>query len=260
MENPRPEEENIIKDIRNLFRLKKHIYFAIKDRRNLFKLEKESKTIKGRILRYVKNLFERQKEEVNYYKPVRVSNFWNSNYIEYESNGNRNKTLSVEEYLNKIKPYLKDIINNPKTSDTWKIQLTIANNFISSIDNDEEHAIHSKSDNIEIMISDEADEVIKELFDSLKNRYQNNFESLKGSEFVFNEVYLMYYKCHEMNPNRGGSYVESADWIKNKKATTNPINRKKYFQYAVILVLNYEEIGKHAERITKIKPFINKYK
>ena len=70
MENPRPEEENIIKDIRNLFRLKKHIYFAIKDRRNLFKLEKESKTIKGRILRYVKNLFERQKEEVNYYKPV----------------------------------------------------------------------------------------------------------------------------------------------------------------------------------------------
>ena len=63
-----------------------------------------------------------------------------------------------------------------------------------------------------------------------------------------------------MNPNRGGSYVESADWIKNKKATTNPINRKKCFQYAVILVLNYEEIGKHAERITKIKPFINKYK
>ena len=49
----------------------------------------------------------------------------------------RNKTLTVEEYLNKISPYLKDNINNLKNSDTWKIQLTIANSFISSIDYDE---------------------------------------------------------------------------------------------------------------------------
>ena len=83
--------------------------------------------------------------------------------IDYESNGDRNKTLSVEEYLNKIRPYLKDIINNLKKSDTWKIQLTIANNFISSIDNDEERVMHSKSDNIEIMINDEANDVIKNL-------------------------------------------------------------------------------------------------
>ena len=68
-----------------------------------------------------------------------------------------------------ISPYLKDIINNLKKPDTWKIQLTMANNFISFIGNDEECVIHSKSDNIEIMINDEADEAIKELFDSLKN-------------------------------------------------------------------------------------------
>ena len=49
------------------------------------------------------------------------------------------------------------------------IQLTIANNFISSIDNDEERVKHSKRDNVEIMINDEVDEVIKERFDSLKN-------------------------------------------------------------------------------------------
>ena len=71
---------------------------------------------------------------------------------------------------------MKDIINNLKKSDTWKIQLKIANNIISSIDNDEEHLMHSKSDNIEIMINDEADEVKKELFDALKKRYQNNLE------------------------------------------------------------------------------------
>ena len=45
-------------------------------------------------------------EEENYYKPVSVNNFWSNNYIEYESNGDTNKTLSVEEYFNKISPYL----------------------------------------------------------------------------------------------------------------------------------------------------------
>ena len=81
---------------------------------------------------------------------------------------------SVEEYLNQIRPYFKDIINNFKKSDMWKIQITIVINFISSMDNDEKHVMHSKSDGIEILMNDEADEFIKKIFDSLKNRYQNN--------------------------------------------------------------------------------------
>ena len=67
------------------------------------------------------------------------------------------------------------------------------NNFISSIDNDEEHVMHSKSYSIEIIIIDEADEFIKELFESFKNRYQNNLESMKSSEFVFDYVHLLHY-------------------------------------------------------------------
>ena len=105
------------------------------------------------MLRDIKDLFEYEEEE-NYYKPLRVSNFWSNNYIEYKSSRDRNKTLSVEEYLNKIRSYLEDIIINLKKSDTWKIQLTIANKFVSSIDNDKEHVIHSKSDKIEIIIND----------------------------------------------------------------------------------------------------------
>ena len=132
--------------------------------------EKETKATKDRILRDIKSLFEYEKEEENYYRPVTVSNFWSNSYIHYKNNGDRNKTLLFEEHLNKIKPYLKDITNNLKKSNLRKIQLKIANNFISSIDKDEEHVMHSKSDNIEMIINDEADEVIKELFDSLKNR------------------------------------------------------------------------------------------
>ena len=57
--------------------------------------------------------------------------------------------------------------------------------------------MHSKSDN----------EVIKVPFDSLKNRYQNNLELMKDSEYVFDYVQLLYYKCHEINPIRSGSYI-----------------------------------------------------
>ena len=66
------------------------------------------------------------------------------------------------------------------------------------------------------MSSDDTDE----LFDSLKNRYQNNLESMRDSEFVFDYVQLLDYKCH------GGSYIDFPDWIKHKKATINPINKK----------------------------------
>ena len=76
----------------------------IKDIRNLSRQEKEAKAIRDRILRDINNIFEHE-EEQNYYKPARAKNFWSNNYIECESNSDRNKTLSVEEYLNKIKPY-----------------------------------------------------------------------------------------------------------------------------------------------------------
>ena len=116
MESLSLEEKNTIKEIRNLFRLKnEQNYTSVKDVGNLFRQEKETKAIKDRIQKDIKNLFENEEEE-NYYKQVRVSNFWSNNYFEYRSN--RSKTLSVEEYLNKISPYLKDIINNLKNSDT----------------------------------------------------------------------------------------------------------------------------------------------
>ena len=78
-------------------------------------------------IRDIRNLFEHEDEHC--YKPVRVCNFWSNNCIEYENNGDRNKALLVEEYLNKITPY---ITNNLKNSGTWKIQLTIIINLIYS--------------------------------------------------------------------------------------------------------------------------------
>ena len=76
-----------------------------------------------------------------------------------------------------------------------KIQLKTAINFISFKYNDKERVIHSERDNKEIIINDKADKVIKELFKSLLSRYQIGLEKLmKGSEFVFDCVHLLYYK------------------------------------------------------------------
>ena len=81
-------------------------------------MKKENEATKCRMVRDIRNLFGQKKED--YYRPVRVGNFWSRNYIEYESNNDKTKTLSIGEYLNKIRPSLKDIINNLKKSDTRK--------------------------------------------------------------------------------------------------------------------------------------------
>ena len=110
-------------------------------------------------------------------------------------------------------------------------------------------------------MNDKVDEVIGKLFESLRKRYQNKLEeSMKGREFVFDCVHLQFFKCYKINQTRGGSYIDSPDWIKNKKATINPINKKdnKCFQYAVTVALNRGEIKKVPQRRTKIKPFLNK--
>ena len=134
-------------------------------------------------------------------------------------------------------------------------------NFISSKDVDEEIAMQSKSDNKEFMIYDNANNVVDEIFESLLSRYQSDLEtSTTGSDFIFDSFQLLYYKCHKTNLIRGGSYIDSPDWIKNKKVTINPKNKNdKCFQYAATVALNYEEIRWSPERVSNIKPFTNKY-
>ena len=103
MEDLRSEEQKTIKDIRNLFRLKKELNdTAIKHIKNLFRLKKEIKGIKDIVLRNIKNLSEYEKEEKNYYKPVRVNNFWSNNYTEYKSNGDNIEYYQLKNILIKL--------------------------------------------------------------------------------------------------------------------------------------------------------------
>ena len=83
---------------------------------------------------------------------------------------------------------------------------------------------------------------------------------MKGSDFEFDGVNFLYYDFNKISINRGGSYIDSPKWIKNKKSTINPKNNDyKCCQYPVTLALNLDKINNHPERISKIKPFIDQY-
>ena len=72
---------------------------------------------------------------------------------------------------------------------------------------------------------------------------------MNESEFVFDSIDLLYYKLHKISLNRGGSYIDSAEWPKNKKATINAVNKKvdKCFQYAITVSINHQNIKNNPE-------------
>ena len=142
-----------------------------------------------------------------------------------------------------------------------KIQLTVEISFISPLDTRGICTMDSKSDNVEITMCNEVDDIIKELFESFKKRYQQGLETkIKGSQFIFESVYLLYYSLQEISLNRGGSYIDSPEWLKNKKATINPkIEDNECFKYAITVALNLEKIENHPEIISNLKPFIDQY-
>ena len=148
------------------------------------------------------------------YKPYIIDGAFNNNYVQYESveAKDKDKNLSVKEFLNRTKPYLSDNINYHKAQGKiwrihsnnkliqrtpqgeFKIQLRMVINFISSIpDSDEARTIRTKSDNIAVMKGNETVEVIDELFKSFLQRYQEALEeSMRGSNFIFDSVDSLY--------------------------------------------------------------------
>ena len=205
--------------------------------------------------RGIKNVHDLFKLSIDkdYYKPILVKSGYNSNYIQYESKGD--KTLTLIEYLALIEQYLRKLINYYKNKGEWKVQLIAEISFIPlKPGSDETRIMHMRSDNEEFMSGSDTDEIIKGLFESfLQNK-------MRGSELELDGVNFLYYDFNKISINRGGSYIDSPKWLKDKKSTINPKNNDyKCFQYAVTLALNLDKIKKDLQRISKIKPFIDQY-
>ena len=154
-----------------------------------------------------------QSTNEDYYKPIKTADSFDNknNYVEYQSKGDKEKQLSIKEYLYMIIPYLRDIINDHKargklkvhssnevivyeTEGKGKTQLSMEINFVFSKDSDEVRKMHTKGDNIDILMGSETYDIIKELFKSLLQKFQEGLEeSMKGSEFIIDSVNLLEY-------------------------------------------------------------------
>ena len=147
-------------------------------------------------------------EEDDYYKPKEVKKAFDGGYILYESRGDGDGRLSIDEYFDIIKPYLKDLINDQKSKDEWKIQLSMQTIFVSFTDANKTHEMYSKSDNITIIKGAETEDIANELFNTFLKRYQEGLErKMRVSSFTFERVDLLEYHLHKISLNRGSSYI-----------------------------------------------------
>ena len=142
------------------------------------------------------------------------------------------------------------------------MQLSAEINFISlKPGSDETRVMYTRSDNEEFMSGDDTNEIIKLLFESFLQRFEENLQNkMRRLEFEFDGINSFYYSFNKTSIYRGGNYIDSPKCLKNKKSTINPKNNDdKCFQYAVTLALNLDNVNKHPQRISKIKPFIDQY-
>ena len=138
----------------------------------------------------------------DYYKPIEIKRAFNGNYLLCETNGNEDGLLYIHEYLDKIRPYLRDLIDFYNTKGEWKVQLSMAITFVSCINPNQVQLMHLKSDNVETMHGVDTDDTIQELFSSFLRRYQEGLETkMKGSDYIFNHVNSLEYHFHKVSMN-----------------------------------------------------------
>ena len=236
---------------KNLYNLKNKNKLSKKSRKYLNELNKKIINLNKHEdfieLENVKDLYS-----ILDYKPILISTGFTNNYLEYGSDSSN--SLSFTEYLDLIKPYLEDLINKKKNKGEWKLQLSAKISFVSlKPDSDETRLMHTRSDAAEFMNGSETEEIIESLYRSLLQKYNNNLqEKMRGSDFVFNGINYFYYDFNTVSISKGGCYIGSPKWLKNKKSTVNPKNNNyKCFQYAATLALNFDKVTSHPERIAK---------
>ena len=159
----------------------------LKPPKTIKEIRKENYDI-DKIIRDLRTLYE---SDEDYYETRKITDAFNDNYVEYESNADKDKRLSIEEYVNMIRPYLSHIIDDHKNE--LKIQLTVGINFISIKDSSETHSIYMHSKNILILTGYETDHIIEKLFNSLFEKYQKRLEQKVKKKLAILLIRLLHY-------------------------------------------------------------------
>ena len=159
--------------------------------------------------------------------------------------------MYINEYLEKVKPYLIALIDEKKTSN-HKIQLDIAINLIHLTKSDR-ITFYVISKNVECFPSDKSEHILNQLTDSLLEYFNEKLMICRSdSSYIFERIEGFSIHFHKIDLKRGSSFIPTPDWIKTEKATINPKNKNDNycFAYATAIAIYHNEIGNHLDRIS----------
>ena len=114
------------------------------DEKHIKNLKKDLEKLQKYSITYGLDYLFNELDEVDYYEPKEVKSAFDGSYVLYESKGDKDNNLSIDEYFDIIRPYLRDMIDNHKARDEWKIQLTMRIVFVSFTDANETREMHKK--------------------------------------------------------------------------------------------------------------------
>ena len=155
----------------------------------------------------IRYLFD-ENENKYYYKPKLINTAFKNNYLQYQTGSDGNKIFSPNRYFEMVEPNLFKLINKHKNNN-WKIQLTIKMIFTPIHDYNDKQPLYVKTKNVEIKMGSDTNGIVKELFESVNQKYQELMEySAKNSGLILEGVELLYYYINKITINRVGSYIE----------------------------------------------------
>ena len=175
---------------------------------------------------------------------------FDGNYQMYTCRGDKERTMYITEYLEKVKPYLIALIDEKKTP-SHKIQIVIAINLIHLTKSDR-ITFYVKSKNIECHLSDNSEDILNQLTDSLLEYFHDKLMICRtDSSYAFESVEELSIRFHKIDFRRGSSYVPIPDWLEAKKATINPKNKNDNFcfAYAAAIAIYHKNLNRISNKL-----------
>ena len=175
---------------------------------------------------------------------------FDGNYQMYTCRGDKERTMYITEYLEKVKPYLIALIDEKKTP-SHKLQIVIAINLIHLTKSDR-IIFYVKSKNIECHLSDNSEDILNQLIDSFLEYFHDKLMICRtDSSYAFESVEELSIRFHKIDLRRGSSYVPIPDWLEAKKATINPKNKNDNFcfAYAAAIAIYHKNLNRISNKL-----------
>ena len=168
----------------------------------------------------------------NYYYSILTKQSFNGNYQMYTCRDDKDNTMSINEYISIISPYLLDLIVRKKMLDSNKIQLVIGMDLIYLTSNNIV-TFYVKSKNVICTPADKSSDILHDLFSSLLKYYNENLLLCRtDSSYVFYSVNELSIHFHKLDLSGTGTYIPSPKWLLDTKATVNPNNPNDNYCFA----------------------------